>query len=72
MSQSGLARFVDKNRSTIWDWVTKVKKADLAGNQLPEPPKPFAGKPLILLGYTDPQGRDILEDVFCSALVKYY
>ena len=71
LSQSGLARFVDKSRSTIWDWVTKVKKADPAGNQLPEPLKPFAGKPLTLLGYTDPQGRDILEDVFCSALIEY-
>jgi hypothetical protein len=27
---------------------------------------------LILKDYTDPQGRDILEDRFCSALVEYY
>lgn len=72
MSQRGLARFVGKHPSSIWDWVNKVRKADPLGNQLPEPLKPFAGMPLTLLGYTDPQGRDILEDRFCSALVEYF
>lgn len=41
-------------------------------NQLPKPLKPFAGKPLTLRGYTDPQGRDILEDTFCYAMVRYF
>ncbi|MBD2042227.1 hypothetical protein [Microcoleus sp. FACHB-672] len=72
MSQRGLARFVGKHPSSIWDWVNKVRKADPLSNQLPEPLKLFAGKTLTLLGYTDPQGRDILEDRFCSALVEYF
>lgn len=72
MSQRGLARFVGKHPSSIWEWVNKVRKADPLVNQLPEPLKPFAGMTLTLLGYTDPQGRDILEDRFCSALVEYF
>lgn len=72
MSQSGVARFVGKTPGSISDWVGKVRKADPLGNQLPEPLKPFAGKSLKLGGYTDPQGREILEDRFCSALVEYF
>lgn len=72
MSQRGLARFVGKHPSSIWDWVKKVGKADPSGNQLPDPLKPFAGRSWTLSGYRDPQGRDILEDRFCSALVEYF
>ncbi len=72
MSQSGLARFIGKDPSSIGYWVKKVRQADPMDNQLPEPLKPFAGKPLTLVGYTDHTGRDILEDRFCSALIEYF
>ena len=72
MSQRGLARFIDKNHTSILRWVDKVKCADPVHNQLPEPLKPFAGQPLKLVGYTDRQGREILEDRFCSALIEYF
>ncbi len=72
MSMRGLGRFVAKSHQSIGYWVNKVKQADPINNSLPEPLKPFAGKTLTLEGYTDPQGRDILEDRFCSALVEYY
>lgn len=39
---------------------------------MPECLKPFAGKNLTLPGYYDQQGRDILEDGFCAAVVEYY
>ena len=72
MSMSGLGRFVGKHHSAISYWVKKVKDAAPINNSLPEPLKPFAGESLILKDYTDPQGRGILEDRFCSALVEYY
>jgi hypothetical protein len=72
MSMRGLGRFVGKTSTAIGYWVNEVKYAAQINNSLPEPLKPFAGKSLILEGYTDPQGRDILEDRFCSALVEYY
>lgn len=72
MSQRGLARFIDKNHTSILRWVDKVSCADLVHNQLPEPLKSFAGQPLKLVGYTDRQGREILEDRFCSALIEYF
>jgi hypothetical protein len=72
MSISGLARFVGKHHPTISYWVKKVKQADSINNDLPEPLKPFAGKPLTLEGYRDPRGRYILEDRFCSAIVEYF
>jgi hypothetical protein len=72
MSISGLGRFVGKSQTAISYWVKKAKEADSINNSLPEPLKPFAGKFLTLEGYKDPQGRDILEDRFCSALVEYY
>src|SRR4028118_32508 len=72
MSLSGLGRFVGKSHTAISYWVKKAKEADSINNSLPEPLKPFAGKSLTLEGYKDPQGRDILEDRFCSALVEYY
>ena len=72
MSQTGLARFVGKHRTSIREWITKVRNAKPEDNQLPKPLKPFAGKPLTLRGYTDPQGRDIVEDTFCYALVRYF
>ena len=72
MSMRGLGRFVGKTSTAIGYWVKKVKDADPINNSLPEPLKLFAGKSLKLEGYNDPQGRDILEDRFCSALVEYY
>lgn len=72
MSQRGLARFIGKSHVSISRWVEKVRKSELLLNDLPEPLKPFAGKPLTLLGYSDPRGRDILEDRFCSALIEYF
>ncbi|MEA5499542.1 hypothetical protein [Limnoraphis robusta] len=72
MSQRGLARFIDKHNTSIVYWVDKVRKADPMDNSLPEPLKPFAGKPLTLMGYSDPSGRDILEDIFCAALIEYF
>jgi len=72
MSMRGLGRFVGKTSTAIGYWFNKVEKADPINNSLPEPLKPFAGKSLKLDGYNDPQGRGILEDRFCSALVEYY
>lgn len=72
MSQRGLARLIGKHKSSIDYWVDKVRKSDLADNQLPEPLQPFAGKLLTLAGYIDPTGRNILEDRFCSALIEYF
>lgn len=72
MSHRGLARFTGKHHTTIGEWVSKVREATLEDNQLPEPLKPFAGKRLTLVGYEDKEGRNILEDTFCSALIEYF
>ncbi|HEY9795829.1 MAG TPA: hypothetical protein V6D30_09325 [Leptolyngbyaceae cyanobacterium] len=70
MSQSGLARFVGV--SSVSQLTKKIRRANPTINDLPECLKPFAGKTLRLPGYSDQQGRDILEDVFCAAVVEYY
>lgn len=72
MSQSGLARFVGKSQSTISELIKKVREANPIGNDLSESLKPFAGMSLNLIGYNDPEGRDILEDGFCAAVVQHY
>jgi len=72
MSHSGLARFVGVTQSSITNLAKKVTEADSTGNSLPECLKPFAHKNLKLPGYSDQQGRHILEDVFCAAVVEYY
>jgi hypothetical protein len=70
MSQSGLARFVGV--SSVSQLTKKIRRANPTINDLPECLKPFAGRTLRLPGYSDQQGRDILEDVFCAAVVEYY
>jgi len=72
MSHSGLARFIGVRTKAVWRWVTVVRQADVSNNSLPECLKPFAGYDLTLSGYSDPEGRDILADGFCAALIEYY
>jgi hypothetical protein len=72
MSHNGLARFLDLNQVSISTLVRKVRKANPTNNKLPECLKPFAGLSLTLRGYSDQQGRDILDDGFCAAVVEYY
>lgn len=72
MSQSGLARFVGKNQSTISRLIKQVQEADPMQNSLSEPLKPFAGQVLSLMQYTDPEGREVLEDGFCAAVIQHY
>jgi hypothetical protein len=73
MSYRGLTRFIGKTHHTaVSRWVERVQKAPLVQNDLPECFKPFAGKRLTLVQYYDPEGREILEDTFCAAVVKYF
>jgi hypothetical protein len=72
MSQSGLARFVGKSQSAISELAKKVRDSDPIGNDLSEPLKPFAGKDFNLIGYIDPEGREILDDGFCAAVIQHY
>ncbi|QSV61996.1 MAG: hypothetical protein HEQ26_03690 [Dolichospermum sp. DL01] len=52
--------------------IKKVRESDLHNNNLPYCLKVFAGCSLTLAEYVDTQGRDIVEDGFCAAVVKYY
>jgi transcriptional regulator with XRE-family HTH domain len=72
MSQSGLARLVGVTQNSVSQLAKKIRSANPTINYLPECLKPFAGKNLRLPGYSDQQGRDILEDGFCAAVVEYY
>lgn len=72
MSHRGLARFVGVDKTAVTRLVKKVRNANPGTESLPECLKPFAGKNLTLPGYYDQQGRDILEDGFCAAVVEYY
>ncbi|MBD1899311.1 hypothetical protein NDI44_19430 [Trichocoleus sp. DQ-A3] len=72
MSHSGLARFVGVTQSSITGLAKKVRKANPTDHSLPKCLQPFASKNLTLTGYSDPGGRDILEDRFCAAVVEYY
>lgn len=72
MTHSGLARFVGVQQSRISKWVRRVQKADIAENSLPKCLKPFAGCSLVLTDYFDSEGRNILTDGFCAAMIEYY
>lgn len=73
MSYSGLTRFVGKTyHKAVSRWVDRVRSATPGQNDLPECFKPFAGKRLTLGHYYDPEGREIVEDTFCAAVVKYF
>lgn len=72
MSHRGLARFVGKSQASVSTWINNVRKSDPQNNDLPPCLKVFAGCSLTLPGYVDNQGRDIIEDGFCAAIVKYY
>lgn len=72
MSHRGLARFVGKTQGTVSKLINKVRKSDPQNNDLPSCLKLFAGCSLTLPEYVDSIGRDILEDGFCAAVVKYY
>lgn len=72
MSYRGLARFIGKHHSAVGRWVNRVKESDLAQNDLPKCFKSFAGKSLTLDQYHDPEGREILVDLFCSAIITYF
>ncbi|HEY9799210.1 MAG TPA: hypothetical protein V6D25_02540 [Leptolyngbyaceae cyanobacterium] len=72
MSQAGLARFVGVSDSKISRWVRRVQEADIAENSLPKCLKPFAGCSLVLTDYFDSEGRNILTDGFCAAIIEYY
>lgn len=72
MSQSGLARFLNVARISVQKWVRKVQQANPSDNSLPQCLKLFAGCDLILSGYFDIEGRTILADGFCAALIEYY
>ncbi|MBD2490566.1 hypothetical protein [Aulosira sp. FACHB-615] len=72
MSHAGLARFIGVRGKAIWRWVNLVRKSNPSHNSLPECLKPFAGYNLTLSGYSDPEGRDILADGFCAAMIEYY
>lgn len=72
MSRSGLARLVGVRPPSIDKLVKRVRTAHPITNTLPKGLKPFAGKKLRLPGYADPERRDILNDIFCAAVVEYY
>ncbi|MBH8567171.1 hypothetical protein I8748_34335 [Nostoc sp. CENA67] len=72
MSHSGLARFLGVTHQRVSKWVKRVQQADPAENSLPECLKPFAGCDLVLTGYFDIEGRNILADGFCAAMIEYY
>ncbi|UBF30037.1 hypothetical protein K9N68_38215 (plasmid) [Kovacikia minuta CCNUW1] len=72
MSHRGLGRFIEKHHSAIGRWVRRIENADPMQNDLPKPFKRFAGKRLTLAHYEDKEGRVILEDQFCSAVVEYF
>ncbi|MBN4000410.1 hypothetical protein [Nostoc sp. LPT] len=72
MSQSGLARFVDTTPAAISRLIAKVRLSNPTVNNLPPCLKPFAGMRLTFAEYSDTQGRVIVEDAFCAAVVEYY
>jgi len=72
MSQSGLAKFVGTTPAAISRLISKVRLSDPTVNNLPSCLKPFAGMSLTLAEYSDGQGRVIVEDGFCAAVVEYY
>ncbi|QSJ17965.1 hypothetical protein JYQ62_03650 [Nostoc sp. UHCC 0702] len=72
MSQAGLSRFLGVAQQRVSKWVKRVQQADLIENSLPKCLKPFAGCDLVLTGYFDIEGRNILSDGFCAALIEYY
>lgn len=72
MSHRGLASFVGFTQTTVSKLIKKVRSSEPENNRLHPCLKPFAGRSLTLPGYTDGQGRDIVEDGFCAAVVKYY
>lgn len=72
MSHNGLGRFVGKNQTSISKLIKKVRASDFQDNHLSPCLKPFAGMRLTLVGYSDEEGRDIVEDGFCAAVVEYY
>ncbi|MDZ8070603.1 MAG: hypothetical protein RMY64_34185 [Nostoc sp. DedQUE08] len=72
MSHSGLARFLGVPHQRISKWVKRVQEANRAENSLPNCLKPFAGWNLVLTGYFDIEGRNILTDGFCAAMIEYY
>ncbi|MEH2183711.1 hypothetical protein [Nostoc sp.] len=72
MSQSGLVKFVDTTPAAISRLIAKVRLSNLTVNNLPPCLKPFAGMRLTFAEYSDTQGRVIVEDTFCAAIVEYY
>ncbi|MEH1829450.1 MAG: hypothetical protein V7L22_29625 [Nostoc sp.] len=72
MSHSGLSRFLGVPRQRVSKWVKRVQEANRADNSLPNCLKPFAGWDLVLTGYFDIEGRNILTDGFCAAMIEYY
>jgi DNA-binding transcriptional regulator YiaG len=72
MSHSGLARFLGVRRQRISKWVKRVQEANPTENSLPKCLKPFAGHNLILTEYFDIEGRNIMADGFCAAMIEYY
>ncbi|MEH1908324.1 hypothetical protein [Nostoc sp.] len=72
MSHSGLARFLGMPQQRVSKWVKRVREANPDENSLPKRLKPFAGCDLILTGYFDSEGRNILTDGFCAAMIEYY
>jgi hypothetical protein len=72
MSHSGLSRFVGIKQSSVSKLIARIRKADPTANRLKECLKPFAGSTSRLTTYFDPEGRDILHDGLCAAIVKYY
>jgi DNA-binding transcriptional regulator YiaG len=72
MSHSGLARFLGVRHQRVSKWVKKIRQADPTENSLPKCLKTFAGCDLVLTGYFDIEGRNILADGFCAALIEYY
>ncbi|MGV0101917.1 hypothetical protein NSTCB13_00403 [Nostoc sp. DSM 114160] len=72
MSHSGLARFLGVPHQRVSKWVKRVREANRAENSLPKCLKPFAEWDLVLTGYFDIEGRNILTDGFCAAMIEYY
>ena len=68
---SELACLASGSTSTLSDLIDKIEGSGPEGNDLSEPLKPFAGR-VLRLEAKDPQGRLLIPDDVCQAVLEHY
>ena len=71
MNVSALANFCGVAQQTITQILNRIRDFDPITNTLEDCLKPYAGKELRLIT-NDPQGRVIIVDEVCQAILEYY